>query len=500
MTLITDRPVQGDPTRDTARWQEKIYNGSWIDGHGVPIPVTEKATGGVLGAVGSATSEDLDVAVTAARAAQRDWAAAPYAERAGVLLRAAAILEAEPERLLPWLIREAGSAQGKASSEFSIVVSELRESAAAASAPFGELLRSMRPRMSLARYVPVGVVGVISPFNFPSILSMRSVAPALALGNAVILKPDPRTAVAGGMALADVLHDAGLPAGLLHVLPGGADLGRELVGHPGVPCISFTGSTAAGRAIAAAAAPMFKKVHLELGGNNALLVLPDLGPADIEVAAAAGAWGSFLHQGQICMTTGRHLVPRPRLDQYVDLLAAKADALPAGDPTDPANALGPLIDEGQRDKVHAMVTGATRDGARLAAGGRYDGLIYRPTVLAGVRADSVVAQEEIFGPVAPVVAYDSVDEAVAMINADEHGLTVGILAANPMTAYDLSSRLEVGMVHINDQTVDDEAVIPFGGIKASGSGGHFGGARANLESFGHLQWVTMQAQIERYPF
>ncbi len=500
MTTITDRPAQGAPRSGAATWQEKLYSSGWIDGRGVPIPVTEKATGAVLGSVGSATGEDLDVAVAAARAAQQAWADAPYAERAAVLLRAAAILEAQPERLVPWLVREAGSAQPKAAFELSLVVSELRASAAAASAPFGELLRSMKPRLSIARHVPIGVVGVISPFNFPGILSMRSVAPALALGNAVVLKPDPRTSVAGGMALAGVLHDAGLPEGLLHVLPGGAELGRALVAHHDVPCLSFTGSTSAGRAIAAAAAPAFKKVHLELGGNNALLVLPDLDRSELESAAAAGAWGSFLHQGQICMTTGRHLIPRARHDEYVDLLAAKADALPAGDPTDPSNALGPLIDRGQRDKVHAMVIEAIDGGARLAAGGTYDGLVYRPTVLAGVSVDSVVASEEIFGPVAPVVAYDSVEEAVAMINADQYGLSVGILAGNPMTAYDLSARLEVGMVHINDQTVDDEAVIPFGGIKASGSGGHFGGARANLETFGHLQWVTMQAHVERYPF
>ena len=414
-----------------------------------------------------------------------------------MLLRAAALLEAEPDRLLPWLVREAGSAPGKAGFELGLVVSELRESAATASAPYGEMLRSSKPRLSLARHVPIGVVGVVSPFNFPSILSMRSVAPALALGNAVILKPDPRTAVSGGLALAQLFADAGLPEGLLHVLPGGRELGEHLVAHPGVPCISFTGSTPAGRAIAAKAAPMFKKLHLELGGNNALLVLPD---ADLEAAASAGAWGSFLHQGQICMTTGRHLVPRAMADDYAAMLAAKADALPVGDPATGEVALGPLIDETQRDRVHALVTGAVEGGARLAAGGTYDGLLYRPTVLAGVDPSQEVAREEIFGPVAPVVVYDSVDEAIEMVNDDPYGLSVGLLSGDAMAAYELSSRLEVGMVHVNDQTVDDEAVIPFGGIKASGSGGHFGGARANLDAFGYLQWVTVQSEIARYPF
>ena len=478
-------------------WTERLFSSGFVAGSGEPLPVVEKATGAELGRVGSATNDDLDTAVVASRAAQRAWAEEPYHVRVEVLLRAAALLEAEPDRLLPWLVREAGSAPGKAGFELGLVVSELRESAATASAPYGEMLRSSKPRLSLARHVPIGVVGVVSPFNFPSILSMRSVAPAHALGHAVILKPDPRPAVSGGLALAQLFADAGLPEGLLHVLPGGRELGEHLVAHPGVPCISFTGSTPAGRAIAAKAAPMFKKLHLELGGNNALLVLPD---ADLEAAASAGAWGSFLHQGQICMTTGRHLVPRAMAEEYAAMLAAKADALPVGDPSTGEVALGPLIDETQRDRVHALVTGAVEGGARLAAGGTYDGLLYRPTVLAGVDPSQEVAREEIFGPVAPVVVYDSVDEAIEMVNDDPYGLSVGLLSGDAMAAYELSSRLEVGMVHVNDQTVDDEAVIPFGGIKASGSGGHFGGARANLDAFGYLQWVTVQSEIARYPF
>lgn len=461
------------------------------------IDVTDKSTGEVLASLDEASAADVDRAVARARAAQRAWADLPYDRRAAVLLRAAAIAEAAPERLVPWLQREAGSAPGKAAFEHGLVVSELREAAATASAPYGRRLRSTRPRMSLARHVPVGVVGVISPFNFPAILSMRSVAPALALGNAVVLKPDPRTAVSGGVALAEILHEAGLPEDVLTVLPGGAEAGQRLVAHPDVPCLSFTGSTGAGRAIAATAAPMFKKVHLELGGNNALLVLPD---ADLDRAASAGAWGSFLHQGQICMTTGRHLVPRALADRYADLLAAKAEALTVGDPFAGDVALGPLIDAGQRDKVHRLVTDTVAAGARLAAGGTYDGLFYRPTVLAGVRPDHPAAREEIFGPVAPVIAYDDVDEAVSIVNDDPYGLSVGVLTGDAMRGFELSARLESGMVHVNDQTVDDEAVIPFGGIKASGSGGHFGGAEANLDTFCHLQWVTMQADIERYPF
>ncbi|MFF3504961.1 aldehyde dehydrogenase family protein [Streptomyces sp. NPDC003247] len=483
-------------TSTEPRWHGKIFDGTWREGRGGTLDVTAPATGKTLATIGNATPEDLDASVALARVAQREWARLTYAERAQVFVRAAAILAADPSRVVDWLVPESGSGQGKAQFEAGLVVSELQEAAALTSQPYGELLRSHKPRLSAVRRVPLGVVGVISPFNFPAILAVRSVAPALAAGNAVVLKPDPRTSVSGGLALAEVLEEAGLPAGLLHVLPGGADVGQALVAHPDVPCISFTGSTPAGRAIATAAAPLLKKVHLELGGNNALLVLPD---ADLDAAASAGAWGSFLHQGQICMATGRHLVHRSQAAEYAARLAEKAAGIPVGDPTDPANVLGPIIDERQRDRVHDIVTRSVEQGAVLAAGGTYDGLFYRPTVLTDVPLDAPAFAEEIFGPVAPVVAYDTIDEAIELINSSEYGLSVSILTADAFTAWELADRIESGAVHINDQTVDDEAVAPFGGSKASGVGGRFGGS-ASLDTFSEVQWLTAQSSIQRYPF
>lgn len=484
-------------TIERAVWGGKLFSDGWTSGSGEPITVTAPGTGAVLGTVAGATPGDLDRAVDSARTAQRAWAAAPYNVRVNVMLKAAALLEADPGRLADILIPESGSGQGKASFEVGLVVSELQECAALASHPSGEILRSVKPRLSLARRIPIGVVGVIAPFNFPAILAMRSVAPALALGNAVILKPDPRTSISGGLVLAALLREAGLPDGVLHVLPGGGDLGAALVTHPHVPCISFTGSTAAGRRIGEAAGPLLKRVHLELGGNNALLVLPD---ADVRAAAEVGAWGSFLHQGQICMTTGRHLVHRSIADEYIAALQEKAESLPVGDPTDPANALGPLIDEHQRDHVHAVVTDSVAQGATLAAGGKHDGLFYRPTVLADVAPDHPAWTEEIFGPVAPVHVYDDVQDAIDLVNASEYGLSVSILTSDAYSAFELCDRIESGAVHVNDATVDDEAVIPFGGSKASGVGGRFGGPHANLDTFTETQWITIQGEIERYPF
>jgi benzaldehyde dehydrogenase (NAD) len=452
---------------------------------------------GTLGSAGIADLEDIDQAVQAGRAVQQAWAEAPFDDRAKVLRNAAHLLEENAEEYAGWLMREAGSAGGKAGFEVGLVTSELHFAAALALAPTGQVLRSARPRLSIAQRVPVGVVGIISPFNFPGVLSMRSVAPALALGNAVVLKPDPRTAIAGGLFLAAVLEQAGLPKGVLSVLPGGPDVGMALVEHPDVRVISFTGSTRVGRQIGETAGRLLKRAHLELSGNNALVVLDDV---DVDAAVSAGAWATFLHQGQICMTAGRHVVHRSVYAQYVEGLAAAADRLPTGDPGTGDVALGPIIDEHHLDHVHELVTASVDAGARLAAGGTYERLFYRPTVLAEVRPEHRAFAEEIFGPVAPVLSFESDDELIDIVNDSEHGLSLAILSRDVMRALKLAERLPSGIVHINDQTVDDEAVAPFGGVAASGTGGRFGGFEANAEAFTETRWITAQGSIERYPF
>ena len=290
--------------------------------------VTEPATGDSLGTVTLATAEDVEAAAEAAHAAWPAWAKAPHFVRAAVLRKAGDLFAAHAE-LREWLIREAGNIPGKADFELHVAAQECYEAAALASRPTGQVLPTEEPRLSYTRRVPAGVVGVIAPFNAPLILSIRSVAPALALGNAVVLKPDPRTAVCGGLALAAVFAEAGLPEGLLHVLPGGAETGQALVADPHIPVISFTGSTNAGRAVGEAAGRHLKRAHLELGGNSALIVLED---ADLDAVISTAAWGSFFHQGQICMTAGRHLVHASLYEEYVERLAAKADSLAVGDP------------------------------------------------------------------------------------------------------------------------------------------------------------------------
>ncbi|MEU1730945.1 benzaldehyde dehydrogenase [Streptosporangium sp. NPDC020145] len=482
---------------DAKTWTGLVYGDGWTTPRGGDAAVVEPATGAELGRVGMANAQDVAEAAALAVRAQREWAATSFEERAAVLRRAGRLFEEHEREIQDWLVREAGSVRPKTGVETHIAAQECYEAAALASQPLGEILPTAKKRLSMARRVPVGVVGVISPFNFPLILAIRSVAPALALGNAVILKPDPRTAVSGGFSIARVFEEAGLPKGLLHVLPGGVEAGQALVGHPLVPVISFTGSTAAGRRIGEECGRLLKRAHLELGGNSALIVLED---ADLDRAVSAAAWGSFLHQGQICMTTGRHIVHSSIAEEYVARLAEKAERLTVGDPAGGRVALGPLIDAGQRDKVHALVTGSVEAGARLAAGGTYEGLFYRPTVLADLPEGAPAYAQEVFGPVAPVVPFSTAEEAAALAADSEYGLSLGILTGDAMRGLALADLIPTGIVHVNDQTVDDEAVAPFGGLGASGTGSRFGGGRANAEAFTETRWVTVQGEIAGYPF
>lgn len=475
-----------------SEWYGKIYLGEWVPGGGTPIVVREPATGDELGRLGSAEPADVGRATARAVAAQRRWARAGYQQRAAVLRRAGDLWLGNADEIEAWIVRESGSVRAKARSEIERAADECYEAAALASHPVGEVLRSQSPRLSFSRQVPVGVVGVIAPFNFPVILSIRSVAPALALGNAVVLKPDPRTAVCGGVVLARIFEAAGLPAGVLSVLPGGAAAGEALVVDPAVRVIAFTGSTRAGRSVGQLAGAHLKRAHLELGGNSALVVMPGV---DVRRAADAGAFGSFHHQGQICMATGRHIVADEIADDYVAALTERAKGCTVGDPAAADVDLGPIIDERQLDRVHALVTASLDAGAELACGGRYDRLFYEPTVLAGGPTSAPAYAEEVFGPVAPVVRYSSPDEAVALASDSEYGLSLGIVTTDGLAALELAQRIPVGKVHINDQTVVDETPSPFGGMGVSGNGPRLGGIRHNLDAYTETQWVTAQSRL-----
>ncbi len=481
---------------DDPRWQNKILNGGWVSGSGDDIEIIEPATGETLGTIGGANPEDVKTAAKRAAKAQKTWAAMKPTERAGILRKAGMLFEEHAEELQSWVMRETGAIPPKAGLELHVAAQECYEAAALCTAPQGEVLATDDPRWSIARRRPAGVVAVISPFNFPLILSIGSVVPALALGNTVLLKPDPRTPVTGGLMIARVLEEAGLPEDVLYLLPGGGETGAAMTEAPEVRVVSFTGSTAAGRKVGEAASRNLKRAHLELGGNNALVVLPG---ADLDAAVSAGAFGSFMHQGQVCMTAGRHLVHESIRDEYVAKLAEKAKNLPVGNPSEDSVALGPIIDEGQRDNIHSIVENAQSQGAKLEAGGEYRDLFYSPTVLSNVTTENTAWADEIFGPVAPVMSFSTIEEAAAIVNNSEYGLSVGILG-DVGTAMDLADMIDSGIIHINEQTVGDEATAPFGGVGASGTGSRFGGQKANIEAFTETQWLTVRSSIADYPF
>jgi benzaldehyde dehydrogenase (NAD) len=483
----------------TLEWDRTLFiDGEFCEpaGGGV-IDVRDKATGEIFASVGLATAQDVDRAVSSALAAQVEWAQRPYTERASLLRAVAAELGERAGELRELIMRETGSIGGKADYEIAAAQSELIEAAALAARPTGELLQTNHAgRLSLSERVPVGVVGVLTPWNFPVVLGMRVIAPALALGNAVVLKPSPETPLSGGIALAEAFAAAGIPAGLFQVLPGDVEVGERIVEHPDVAMIHFTGSTKVGRTIARTAGGLLKKVSLELGGNNALLVLDD---ADLEQASMIGAWSSFHYQGQTCITAGRHIVERSVADAYVEALARRADAITLGNTVTEEVGLGPMINATQHERATQLLADAVAAGARVVTQGHREAPFFAPTVVVDVTPDMALWNEEIFAPIAPVLVVDTDEQAVAVANDTEYGLVNSVLSASDDRGISVARQLRGGMVHVNDATPQDEALAPFGGIGASGLGGRSGGD-SNLWEFTELRWLTVAGGPAHYPY
>lgn len=489
--------IAPDPTAPASAGWFASFLAGWTPGTGAPIEDREPATGRHLLTVAGSTTDDVARAALAAKAAQPAWAATSYQERARILRRAAEIYEAHREEFGTWTQRETGASHGKMHHESNFAYHEILNATTMPSQPYGSLMPSaVKGRLSMVRRVPSGVIGAITPWNSPSVLGMRVVAPALALGNAVVLKPDPQTPVVGGAMFAAVFAEAGLPDGLLQVVVGGADVGEALVTDPNIPVVSFTGSTAVGRRVGQLAGGMLKKVSLELGGNNAFIVLDD---ADLDAAAAAGAFAAFQFQGQVCFAAGRHLVQRRIADAYVAALTEKARRLRTGDPYREDVQLGPIVNEKQIARVDDIVQRSIAAGAVVTEGATKDGLFYRPTVLTGVTPDMAAFTDEIFGPVAPITVFDTDEEAIALANASAYGLVASIYTRSLGRGLAFADQMRTGMVHVNDGTLNDEAIIPFGGMGDSGNGTRYGG-EASLDMFTEWQWVTVRDEPPTFPF
>lgn len=451
---------------------QQYIAGAWRDGRSERVlRVTNPYDDTALAGIRLATAEDLDEAYRAAESAQKDWAAQPPSARRQVILRAAQILEQRREEIVDWLVAESGSTVGKAQVEVSLAAAITMEASSFPSRVHGRIADSETPGKELRVYRrPLGVVGVISPWNFPLHLSQRSVAPALALGNAVVLKPASDTPITGGLILARIFEEAGLPAGVLNVVVGaGSEIGDEFVTHPVPGLISFTGSTPIGQNVGrlATGGTHLKHVALELGGNCPLVVLAD---ADLDAAVEAAVLGTYLHQGQICMSVNRIIVEAPLHDEFVDRFAQAAAAVPTGDPRGAATLVGPVINDSQLEGLRQKIATAKAEGARTVVEGPIEGRVVAPHVFADVTPDMEIAREEIFGPLVGILKADDAEHALELANDSAFGLSSSVFTQDLDRGVQFALGIRAGMTHVNEMPVHDESHVPFGGEANSGLG------------------------------
>jgi acyl-CoA reductase-like NAD-dependent aldehyde dehydrogenase len=436
--------------------------------------VIEAATGEPLGNGSAATESEVDDAVAAARTALPGWAATPAAERAEVLLRFADALQARATDTNELCTRENGMPIRLSRGANGMFPAALLRYYAGLIGDAAE--EEIRPSMighTIVRREPVGVVGAITPWNYPQALAAMKIAPALAAGCTMVLKAAPETAL-DALIFGEAAHDAGLPPGVLNIVAGGPVAGAYLVRHPGVDKVAFTGSTAAGRVIGEMCGRLIRPVTLELGGKSAAIILDD---ADIDATMKGLKSASFVNNGQTCHLSSRILAPRSRYADVVDALAALADGLTVGDPLEKSTDVGPLVSARQRERVLDYIEIGKSEGAKVVAGGSVPadqprGWFVSPTVFADVENSARVAQEEIFGPVLTVIAYDTEQEAIDIANDSEFGLGGTVWSDDADRATDVARAVRTGTIGVNDYALDMQA--PFGGLKASGIGYELG--------------------------
>jgi vanillin dehydrogenase len=479
--------------------QQLLIGGQWAGaGSGETFERENPWSGEVATVAAAASRDDARAAADASAAAFPAWAAMPPNARRELLLGAAALLRERAPEIAEVLTAETGGTIGYGMFNCMLASGMLTEAAAQTTAVTGEVIPSDVPGLTaMAVRQPAGVVLGIAPWNAPVILGTRALATPLACGNTVILKASEVSPRTHGE-IARVLVDAGLPDGVVslvtHPAEAAADVVDELIAHPAVRRINFTGSTRVGRLVAENAGRHLKPVLLELGGKAPLIVLPD---ADLDEAVAAAKFGAFMHQGQICMSTERIVADRSVATEVAERLGERAAALRVGDPRDPETELGPLVDRRSVERVAGLVDDARSKGAEVITGGSADGPCYMPTVLAGVTPEMTIFYEESFGPVVGVVSVDGPEEAVRVANDTEYGLAASVFGADVPTALDLARQIESGICHVNGATLHDEPQMPFGGVKASGFG-RFGGTTA-INEFTELRWITVQEGSRHYP-
>ncbi|AGT32089.1 aldehyde dehydrogenase [Geobacillus genomosp. 3] len=481
------------------QWNRSFLNGEWVEGKSArTYDNTNPYDGSLIASVRLATKEQLADAFWTAKQAQKEWAQTTVETKKEVLRKAADYLRTHREEIVDLIARETGGSLIKANVELDLSIGLVEEAVHMADelTKVKELPSETEGKVNRVYRLPLGVITSISPFNFPMNLSMRTIAPAIALGNSVVHKPDIQTCFTGGVVIAKAFEHAGLPKGVLNVILTDIDeIGDDMLTSPHSALISFTGSTEVGKHIGAVAGGMLKRVALELGGNNPFVVLAD---ANVDRAVDAAIFGKFIHQGQICMIINRMIVHERHYDEFVEKFVARAKELPYGDPRDPKTVIGPLINEKQVEKALAIIEEAKREGAKAALEGRRIGNVLTPTVFVDVDNRSKLAQTELFAPIATIIKARSDEEAIAMANDTEYGLSSAIFTEDLSEGEQLALRIESGMTHINDQTVNDSPTVPFGGTKASGVG-RFGNPWV-VDEFTMTKWVSVQTVYRRYPF
>jgi benzaldehyde dehydrogenase (NAD) len=455
-------------------------DGDFERGAGEWLPVLDKAAGLPFGRYADCSAAQVDRAVAAAVRAQPGWAAVSANDRSAIIRAFAAELERRYDELVTLIIRETGGTAEKAAEELGQSITQLLNSATQLTENAGEILPPYKVgKISLSEAVPLGVIGVIVPWNYPMSLAMRALAPGLAYGNAVVLKPAELTPIAGGLVLAEAARAAGVPAGVFAVVPGdGPGTGRALAEHPDLDLIHFTGSSEVGHQIAGFAARSLRPAALELGGDNAFVVLDD---ADIDQAASCAVWSALWYQGQTCISAGRHIVLEGAAQAFTDAVADRVASLRVGDPLrDPVVDLGPVISERQLSRFHdGLVKPSVAAGAKVAVGGTYDGLFYTPTVLTGVTPEMPVFTEEIFGPVMPVTVAGSEAEALELVNR-HHSMMNSVFTRDHMRGLAFARRVASNEVHVND-----------------GYARH--GGEGQQRAFTRRQWIGVQTTPVTYP-
>ncbi len=457
----------------------------------------DPVTGKVATVAPAANIADVDMVAKAAAKAFESWAETGPNERRALLNKAADLMDSRVDEFARLMLEETGATAPWADFNVHLGASILREAAALTTQITGEVIPSDKPGiLSMAVRQPVGVVLGMAPWNAPVILGVRAIAAALACGNTVILRSSEACPGVHHL-IVKTLNDAGFPAGVANVISNAPEDAPEIVAalitQPAIRRINFTGSTHVGKIIAKLAAEHLKPVLLELGGKAPFIVLED---ADLDQAVDAAAFGAFMNQGQICMSTERFIVHEKVADVFAEKLAAKAKALPAGDPRGNV-VLGSLVDLKSAKRMDALIADALAKGGKVLAGGTREGSVVEATIIDGVTPQMDIYSQESFGPVKPIIRVKDAEEAIRVANDTEYGLSSAIFSQDVKRALALSRKLETGICHINGPTVADEAQMPFGGVKSSGYG-RFGG-KAVISEFTELRWITIEGP-QHYPF